>query len=168
MQMLCAAALLGVTGAAMGEVGRVHPAAISAARSRRSASSSSSARSWPSPPTAGCCGAARRASSSRPTPTSTRGRRPARLGRSPGEAGRPGRELAAPGAIVSASVPGCSSLRGEPRARGGSRLLPETVGPYLRHKEAQERPFRSVPRARRPAPPRALSKARMPRATVAA
>jgi drug/metabolite transporter (DMT)-like permease len=30
MQMLCAAALLGVTGTAMGEVGRVHPAAISA------------------------------------------------------------------------------------------------------------------------------------------
>src|SRR2546423_1461802 len=30
MQMLCAAALLGVAGAAMGEVGRVHPAAISA------------------------------------------------------------------------------------------------------------------------------------------
>src|SRR5207237_1331685 len=29
MQMLCAAALLGVAGAAMGEVGRVHPAAIS-------------------------------------------------------------------------------------------------------------------------------------------
>jgi drug/metabolite transporter (DMT)-like permease len=30
MQMLCAAALLAVTGAAMGEVGHVHPAAISA------------------------------------------------------------------------------------------------------------------------------------------
>ena len=30
MQMLCAAALLAVAGAAMGEVGRVHPAAISA------------------------------------------------------------------------------------------------------------------------------------------
>jgi drug/metabolite transporter (DMT)-like permease len=30
MQMLCGAALLAVTGAAMGEVGRVHPAAISA------------------------------------------------------------------------------------------------------------------------------------------
>src|SRR5439155_22418085 len=29
MEMLCAAALLGVAGAVMGEVGRVHPAAIS-------------------------------------------------------------------------------------------------------------------------------------------
>jgi hypothetical protein len=25
-------------------------------------------------------------------------------------------------------------------------LLPETVGPYLRHKEAQERPIQQVPR----------------------
>ena len=73
MQMLCAAALLAVAGVATGEVGRVHPAAISASSLAAFAlPRSSSARSSRSPRTAGCCRAARRASSSRRTRTSIR------------------------------------------------------------------------------------------------
>jgi drug/metabolite transporter (DMT)-like permease len=49
------------------------------------------------------------------------------------------RELAA-GAIVVASV-GMLVLAREPHEQDETPLLPETVGPYLRHKEAQERPF---------------------------
>ena len=61
-------------------------------------------------------------------------------------AGEPvgGRELAA-GAIVVASV-GMLVLAREPREHEEAPLLPETVGPYLRHKEAQERPVPPVPR----------------------
>ena len=55
------------------------------------------------------------------------------------------RELAA-GAIVVASV-GMLVLARKPHEHEEAPLLPETVGPYLRHKEAQERPFPpAVPR----------------------
>jgi hypothetical protein len=55
-----------------------------------------------------------------------------------------GRELAA-GAIVVASV-GMLVLARNPRGREQAELLPETVGPYLRHKEAQETIPARVPR----------------------
>jgi hypothetical protein len=55
-----------------------------------------------------------------------------------------GRELAA-GAVILASV-GMLVLARPSRAHEEAPLLPETVGPYLRHKEAQERPIRQVPR----------------------
>jgi drug/metabolite transporter (DMT)-like permease len=50
-----------------------------------------------------------------------------------------GRELPA-GAIVVTSV-GMLVLAREPHEHEAAPLLPETVGPYLRHKEAQDRPF---------------------------
>ena len=55
-----------------------------------------------------------------------------------------GRELAA-GAVILASV-GMLVLTRTSDGRDESPLLPETVGPYLRHKEAQERPIQQVPR----------------------
>ena len=55
-----------------------------------------------------------------------------------------GRELAA-GAVILASV-GMLVLARPSREHEEAPLLPETVGPYLRHKEAQERPIRQVPR----------------------
>ena len=128
MQMLCAAALLAVAGAATGEVGqRASGGDLGGLGRRRSASSSSSARSWPSPPTAGCCGAARRACSSRPTPTSTRRSPSCSAGRFAGEAVG-GRELAA-GAVVVASVGMLVLARHAPHAHEEAEPLPETVGP---------------------------------------
>jgi len=143
MQMLCAAALLGVTGAAMGEVGRVHPAAISADSVAafaflvvfgsivaftaygwllRSGAPSVlvSTYAYVNPGVAVLLGWAFAGE---------------RVG---------GRELAA-GAIVVASV-GMLVRAREPREHQEAPLLPETVGPYLRHKEAQERPVPPVPR----------------------
>lgn len=55
-----------------------------------------------------------------------------------------GRELAA-GAIVVASV-GMLVLAREPHEQEEAPLLAETVGPYLRRKEAQEGPVPRVPR----------------------
>jgi hypothetical protein len=55
-----------------------------------------------------------------------------------------GRELAA-GAIVVASV-GMLVLARNPHGREEAELLPETVGPYLRRKEAQETIPPRVPR----------------------
>jgi hypothetical protein len=37
-------------------------------------------------------------------------------------------------------------LAREPHDHEEAPLLPETIGPYLRRKEAQERPLRPVPR----------------------
>jgi len=144
MQMLCAAALLGIAGAAMGEVGRVHPAAISASSAvafaflvvfgsivaftaygwlLRSGAPSVlvSTYAYVNPAVAVLLGWAF-------------------VGETVG-----GRELAA-GAIVVASV-GMLVLARKPHEHEEAPLLPETVGPYLRHKEAQERPFPpTVPR----------------------
>jgi drug/metabolite transporter (DMT)-like permease len=144
MQMLCAAALLGIAGAAMGEVGRVHPAAISASSAvafaflvvfgsivaftaygwlLRSGAPSVlvSTYAYVNPAVAVLLGWAF-------------------VGETVG-----GRELAA-GAIVVASV-GMLVLARKPHEHEEAPLLPETVGPYLRRKEAQERPFPpTVPR----------------------
>ena len=135
MQMLCAAALLAITGTATGEVGRVHPAAISAGSAvaflylvvfgsivaftaygwlLRSGASSVlvSTYAYVNPAVAVVLGWAL-------------------AGEAVG-----GRELAA-GAIVVASV-GMLVLAREPDEHE-AEPLPETVGPYLRRKEAQER-----------------------------
>jgi len=141
MQMLCAAAFLAVAGTAMGEVGRVHPAAISVGSAAafvylvvfgsivaftaygwllRSGAPSVlvSTYAYVNPAVAVLLGW--------------------------GLAGETvgGRELAA-GAIIVASV-GMLVLAREPHAE--AEPLPETVGPYLRRKEAQERPVPVVPR----------------------
>jgi drug/metabolite transporter (DMT)-like permease len=54
-----------------------------------------------------------------------------------------GRELAA-GAVIVASV-GMLVLARQPQDHETAEPLPETVGPYLRHKEAQLRPMQLVP-----------------------
>jgi drug/metabolite transporter (DMT)-like permease len=141
MQMLCAAALLAVTGAAMGEVGRVHPSAISAASAAafvylvvfgsivaftaygwllRSGAPSVlvSTYAYVNPAVAVLLGWVL-------------------AGEAVG-----GRELAA-GAVILSSV-GMLVLAREPHE--DAEPLPETVGPYLRRKEAQERPVPAVPR----------------------
>jgi drug/metabolite transporter (DMT)-like permease len=143
MQMLCAAALLGVAGAAMGELGRVHPAAISASSVAafgflivfgsivaftaygwllRSGAPSVlvSTYAYVNPAVAVLLGWAF-------------------AGEAVGS-----RELAA-GAIVMASV-GMLVLAREPDERDEAELTPETVEPYLRRKEAQEHSPPVVPR----------------------
>jgi drug/metabolite transporter (DMT)-like permease len=138
MQMLCAAALLGVAGAAMGEVGRVHPTAVSGSSLAafaflvvfgsivaftaygwllRSGAPSVlvSTYAYVNPAVAVLLGWAF-------------------AGEAVGS-----RELAA-GAIVVASV-GMLVLAREPNQHEEAEPLPETVEPYLRRKEAQERPF---------------------------
>jgi drug/metabolite transporter (DMT)-like permease len=140
MQMLCAAAFLAVTGVGMGEVGHVHPTAISAGSAAaflylivfgsivaftaygwllRSGAPSVlvSTYAYVNPAVAVVLGWAL-------------------AGETVG-----GRELAA-GAIIVASV-GMLVLAREPHEQ--AEPLPETVGPYLRHKEAQERPVPVVP-----------------------
>jgi drug/metabolite transporter (DMT)-like permease len=143
MQMLCAAAFLALTGAAMGEVGRVHPAAISAGSIAafgflvvfgsivaftaygwllRSGASSVlvSTYAYVNPAVAVLLGWLF-------------------VGEAVG-----GRELAA-GAVILASV-GMLVLARPSHQHEEAPLLPETVGPYLRRKEAQERPVQQVPR----------------------
>jgi drug/metabolite transporter (DMT)-like permease len=137
MQMLCAAALLGIAGTAMGEVGRVHPAAISIGSLAafaflvvfgsivaftaygwllRSGAPSVlvSTYAYVNPAVAVLLGWAF-------------------AGEVVGS-----RELAA-GAIVVASV-GMLVLAREPQQQE-AEPLPETVDPSLRHREEQERPF---------------------------
>ncbi len=139
MQMLSAAGFLAVTGAAMGEVGRVHPAAISAGSVAafgflvvfgsivaftaygwllRSGTPSVlvSTYAYVNPAVAVLLGWAL-------------------AGEAVG-----GRELAA-GAIIVASLGMLVLARHKPDEHEESPLLPETVGPYLRHKEAQDRPL---------------------------
>jgi drug/metabolite transporter (DMT)-like permease len=139
MQMLCAAALLAVAGAGMGEIGRVHPAAISAGSIAafgflvvfgsivaftaygwllRSGAPSVlvSTYAYVNPAIAVVLGWAL-------------------AGEAIG-----GRELAA-GAIIISSVGMLVLARHERDEHEKAPLLPETVGPYLRQKEAQERPL---------------------------
>jgi drug/metabolite transporter (DMT)-like permease len=142
MQMLCAAALLAVAGVAMGEIGRVHPAAISAGSLAafgflvvfgsivaftaygwllRSGAPSVlvSTYAYVNPAVAVLLGWALAGEA---------------LSR---------RELAA-GAIIVASV-GMLVLNRIPHGHADAEPLPETVGPYLRRKEAQKRTVRPVP-----------------------
>jgi drug/metabolite transporter (DMT)-like permease len=143
MQMLCAAAFLAVAGVAMGELGRVHPSAISAGSVAafgflvvfgsivaftaygwllRSGASSVlvSTYAYVNPAVAVLLGWLF-------------------VGETVG-----GRELAA-GAVILASV-GMLVLSRLPHGHEEAPLLPETVGPYLRRKEAQQPPVQQVPR----------------------
>jgi drug/metabolite transporter (DMT)-like permease len=142
MQMLCAAAFLAIAGAATGEIGRVHPAGISAGSAAAFAylvvagsivaftaygwllksgapSVLVSTYAYVNPAVAVLLGWAF-------------------AGEAVGH-----RELAA-GAIVVASV-GMLVLAREPHRHEHTEPLPETVGPYLRRKEAQEGSVRPVP-----------------------
>jgi drug/metabolite transporter (DMT)-like permease len=143
MQMLCAAAFLAIGGTALGELGRVHPAAISAGSVAafgflvvfgsivaftaygwllRSGASSVlvSTYAYVNPAVAVLLGWA-----------------------FVGEA-ISGRELAA-GAVILASV-GMLVLARKPNEHDDAPVLAETVEPYLRQKEAQVSPVRTVPR----------------------
>jgi drug/metabolite transporter (DMT)-like permease len=143
MQMLCAAAFLAIAGSALGEFGSVHPAAISAGSIAafgylvvfgsivaftaygwllRSDASSVlvSTYAYVNPAVAVLLGWAF-------------------AGEAVGH-----RELAA-GAVIVASV-GMLVLSREPEEHRQAEPLPETVGPYLRHKEAQDGLPPPVPR----------------------
>jgi drug/metabolite transporter (DMT)-like permease len=138
MQMLCAAALLAVAGAAMGELGRVHPAAISPG----SVAAFGFLVVFGSIVAFTAYGWLLRSGASSVLVSTYAYVNPAvavLLGWLLGGEAVGGRELAA-GVVILASV-GMLVLAREPAHRETAELLPETVGPYLRLKEAQERPF---------------------------
>jgi drug/metabolite transporter (DMT)-like permease len=143
MQMLCAAAFLAVTGAAMGELGRVHPSAISAG----SVAAFGFLVVFGSVVAFTAYGWLLRSGASSVLVSTYAYVNPAvavLLGwLFVGEAVS-GRELSA-GVVILASV-GMLVLARSPRGHEEAPLLPETVGPYLRRKEAQERSIRVVPR----------------------
>jgi drug/metabolite transporter (DMT)-like permease len=143
MQMLCAAVFLALAGAALGEVGQVHPGAVSTGSVAafgflvvfgsivaftaygwllRSGAPSVlvSTYAYVNPAVAVLLGWLF-------------------VGETVG-----GRELAA-GAVILASV-GMLVLAREPHSHEEAEPLPETLAPYLRRKEAQEEIPRSVPR----------------------
>jgi drug/metabolite transporter (DMT)-like permease len=143
MQMLCAAVLLAIAGAGMGELGHVHPAAISAG----------SVAAFGFLVVFGSIGAFTaygwllRSGAPSVVVSTYAYVNPAvavLLGWLFAGEAVGGRELAA-GAIILASV-GMLVLAREPHAHDEAEPLPETVEPYLRQKEAQEYPVRPVPR----------------------
>jgi drug/metabolite transporter (DMT)-like permease len=143
LQMLCAAALLAVAGAAMGEVGQIHPSAISAG----SLAAFGFLLVFGSIGAYTAYGWLLQSGASSVLVSTYAYVNPAvavLLGwLFAGEAvGR--REIAA-GAVILASV-GMLVLARQPHEHEGAEPLPETVGPYLRRKEAQERPVQPVPR----------------------
>ena len=143
MQMLCAAAFLAVAGAAMGELGRVHPAEISAG----SVAAFGFLVVFGSIVAFTAYGWLLQSGASSVLVSTYAYVNPAvavLLGWLLAGETVAGRELAA-GAVMLASV-GMLVLARPLRAHEEAPLLPETVGPYLRHKEAQERPIRQVPR----------------------
>jgi len=143
MQMLCAAAFLAVAGAAMGEVGRVHPAAISAG----SVAAFGFLVIFGSVVAFTAYGWLLRSGAPSVLVSTYAYVNPAVavllgwlfVGDTVG-----GRELAA-GAVILASV-GMLVLARSTRQEKEAPLLPETVGPYLRRKEAQVPLFQPVPR----------------------
>jgi drug/metabolite transporter (DMT)-like permease len=139
MQMLCAAVLLAVAGAAMGELGRVHPAAISA----RSAAAFAFLVVFGSIVAFTAYGWLLQSGAPSLLVSTYAYVNPAvavLLGWLFAGEVVGGRELAA-GAIIVSSVGMLVLARHGPHEREEAPLLPETVGPYLRHKEAQERPL---------------------------
>jgi len=143
MQMLCAAAFLAVAGAAMGELGRVHPAEISAG----SVAAFGFLVVFGSIVAFTAYGWLLQSGASSVLVSTYAYVNPAvavLLGWLFVGETVAGRELAA-GAVILASV-GMLVLARPLRAHEEAPLLPETVGPYLRHKEAQERPIQQVPR----------------------
>jgi drug/metabolite transporter (DMT)-like permease len=140
MQMLCAAGLLGVTGAAMGEFGRVHPGTISAG----SIAAFGYLVLFGSIVAFTAYGWLLRSGAPTVVISTYAYINPAvavLLGWLFAGEAVGGRELAA-GAVVVASV-GMLVLARQPHEHDDAELLPETVGPYLRRKEEQERPFPS-------------------------
>jgi len=138
MQMLSASAFLAVAGAAMGELGRVHPAAISPG----SAAAFAFLVVFGSIVAFTAYGWLLRSSASSVLISTYAYVNPAvavLLGWALAGETVGGRELAA-GAIIVASV-GMLFLARAPHEHEEAPLLPETVGPYLRRKEAQERPL---------------------------
>jgi drug/metabolite transporter (DMT)-like permease len=142
MQMLCAAALLAVTGAAMGEVGRVHPAAISAG----SLAAFAFLVVFGSIVTFTAYGWLLRSGAPSVLVSTYAYVNPAiavLLGWLFAGEAVGGRELAA-GAVILASVGMLVLARHGPHE--DAEPVPETIGPYLRRKEAQEGTVPPVPR----------------------
>jgi len=138
LQMLSASAFLAVAGAAMGEVGRVHPAAISPG----SAAAFAFLVVFGSIVAFTAYGWLLRSDASSVLISTYAYVNPAvavLLGWALAGETVGGRELAA-GAIIVASV-GMLVLARAPHEHEEAPLLPETVGAYLRRKEAQERPL---------------------------
>jgi drug/metabolite transporter (DMT)-like permease len=138
MQMLCAGTFLAVAGAASGELGRIHPAAISVS----SAAAFGFLVVFGSIVAFTAYGWLLRSGAPSVLVSTYAYVNPAiavLLGWLFAGEAVGGRELAA-GAVIIASV-GMLVLGREPRDRDEVEPLPETVEPYLRHKEAQERPF---------------------------
>jgi drug/metabolite transporter (DMT)-like permease len=143
MQMLCAAAFLAVTGAAMGELGRVHPAAISAG----SAAAFAFLVVFGSIIAFTAYGWLLRSGAPSVLVSTYAYVNPAVavvLGWALAGEAVSGRELAA-GAVIVASV-GMLVLARQPHGQREAEPTPETVAPYLRRKEAQGRPVQPVPR----------------------
>jgi drug/metabolite transporter (DMT)-like permease len=143
MQMLCAAALLAVTGAAMGELGRVHPSAISSG----SIAAFAYLVVFGSIVAFTAYGWLLRSGAPTVLVSTYAYVNPAiavLLGWAFAGEAVGHRELAA-GAIVVASV-GMLVLAREPHEHHEAEPLPETVEPYLRRKEAQEKTPQFVPR----------------------
>jgi drug/metabolite transporter (DMT)-like permease len=142
MQMLCAAALLAVAGTAMGEAGGVHPSAISAS----SIAAFAFLVVFGSIVAFTAYGWLLRSGAPSVLVSTYAYVNPAiavLLGWAFAGEAVGGRELAA-GAIVVASVGMLVLARHEPPE--DAEATPETVGPYLRRKEAQEEPPAPVPR----------------------
>jgi drug/metabolite transporter (DMT)-like permease len=143
MQMLCAAALLAVTGAATGEVGHVHPSAISGG----SIAAFGYLVLFGSIVAFTAYGWLLRSGAPTVVVSTYAYINPAiavLLGWLFAGEVVGGRELAA-GAVVVASV-GMLVLARQPQEREDAQPLPETVAPYLRHKEAQEEMPPPMPR----------------------
>jgi drug/metabolite transporter (DMT)-like permease len=137
MQMLCAGALLAVAGAALGEVGRVHPTSISPG----SAVAFGFLVVFGSIVAFTAYGWLLRSGAPSVLVTTYAYVNPAvavLLGWALAGEAVGGRELAA-GAVILASVGMLVLARHAPHDE--AEPLPETIGPYLRRKEAQGRPF---------------------------
>jgi drug/metabolite transporter (DMT)-like permease len=137
MQMLAAAALLAIAGAATGEVGRVHPSAISAG----SLGAFAFLVVFGSIVAFTAYGWLLKSGASSVLVSTYAYVNPAvavLLGWLFAGEAVGGREIAA-GAVILASV-GMLVLARVPRRPDEADPLPETIAPYLRHKEAQERP----------------------------
>src|SRR5215467_8268904 len=143
MQMLCAAAFLAVGGSAMGELGRVHPAAISAG----SIAAFGFLVVFGSIVAFTAYGWLLRSGASSVLVSTYAYVNPAvavLLGWLLAGEAVGGRELGA-GVVILASV-GMLVLARGPHGHAEVEPLPETVGPYLRRKEAQEQPIVFAPR----------------------
>jgi drug/metabolite transporter (DMT)-like permease len=144
MQMLCAASLLAAAGAATGELGQVHPAEISAG----SVAAFGFLVVFGSIVAFTVYGWLLRSGAPSVLVSTYAYVNPAvavLLGWLFAGETVSGRELAA-GAVILASVGMLVLARHAPREHEEAEPLPETLGPYLRRKEAQARPIPPAPR----------------------